>query len=114
MLRNQARTESSPQHPTAVPAPPLLGHGLARLGVVDVGGHVKLQEGCVVLNDVLGSAVLLLLPQPVVGLDDVRQLVGQVILRPANEILKFEILLPDILSIRVSDRLGTSSTFRLL
>lgn len=65
-------------------AAPLGGHWLTGLGVVDQGSDVELQELCVLLNDVLRSTVLLLFPQPVVGLDDVRQLVRQIVFRPAG------------------------------
>lgn len=47
-------------------------------------GDVHLQQQRKLGDDVLRRAALLLLAQPVVGLDDLAQLVGQVVLRPAG------------------------------
>ncbi len=60
-------------------------HWLARLGVVKVGGDVKLQQLTELSDDVLWGAILILTFQPVVCLDDLSQLVCQVILRPVGK-----------------------------
>ena len=57
-------------------------HWLSRLGIVKVGGDVKLQQLTELPDDVLWGAILVLTFQPVICLDDLSQLVCQVILRP--------------------------------
>ena len=57
-------------------------HWLSRLGVVKVGGDVKLQQLTELPDDVLWGAILVLPFQPVIRLDDLSQLVCQVILGP--------------------------------
>lgn len=63
----------------------MLGNRLAGLGIVDVGGDVELQQLGVLFYDVLGSTIFLLFSQPIVGFDDVCQLMRQVILRPISQ-----------------------------
>eukprot|EP00958_Prasinococcus_capsulatus_P026051 scaffold4543_cov350-Prasinococcus_capsulatus_cf.AAC.1 len=58
----------------------LRAHGHPGDGVVHVGHDVVLQHLLEVLEEVLRGAQLLLLPQPVVGAHDLRQLVRQVVL----------------------------------
>lgn len=65
------------------PATPLVGHGHARSGVVEEGGHMELQQSSKLPDDVLRRSILLLLLQAAVGLDDLSQLVRQIILTPA-------------------------------
>ena len=65
------------------PATPLVGHGHARSGVVEEGGHMELQQSSELPDDVLRRSILLLLLQAAVGLDDLSQLVSQVILASA-------------------------------
>ena len=62
----------------------LRGNGLAWLGVVHVGGDVKLQQVAELLDDVRWGAVQVLPLELVVGLDNLCQLVGEVILRPTG------------------------------
>ena len=62
----------------------LLGLGQAGQRVVNVAGDVHLQQQRKLGDDVLRRAALLLLAQPVVGLDDLAQLVRQVVLGPVR------------------------------
>ena len=65
-------------------ATPLVGDRHARAGVVKVGDHMELQQGCEFSDDVLRRPIFLLLLQAAVGLDDLGQLVRQVVFAPAS------------------------------
>lgn len=65
---------------------PYLGcNWLARFGIVEVRGDVKLKQLAKFTYDVLRSPVLVLPLQLVVCLDDFCQLMSQVILRPVTD-----------------------------
>lgn len=73
---------SSQASATGAPARALLSHRHARLGVVKVCGDMKLEKRHQLSQDMLGRSILLLPLHAIVGFDDLRQLVRQVILRP--------------------------------